>query len=176
MRRWWHGRSTATSPSRSMVARIFVTRLRARERRSHEARRPRRHWQQVPAARGGVPSPSPSRLAPAAMTRTLRPLRNRECSRPVHEEIKCTHGSPGTPSGWISPVCVTGIFVTCLRARERRSHGIATITTRPFVTDPPWSRPVLHEIIVNLSNQAPAWLLLDGDWGHTQLFQKSGPP
>ena len=42
-----------------------------------------------------------------------------------------------------------------------------------FVTNPPWSRPFLHEIIVNLSNQAPAWLLLDADWVHTQLFRKS---
>jgi hypothetical protein len=41
---------------------------------------------------------------------------------------------------------------------------------RIFVTDPSWSRPVLHEIIVELSNQAPAWLLLDADWVHTSRF------
>jgi hypothetical protein len=35
-----------------------------------------------------------------------------------------------------------------------------------FITNPPWSRPALHNIIVNLSNQAPAWLLLDSDWAH----------
>jgi hypothetical protein len=37
-----------------------------------------------------------------------------------------------------------------------------------FITNPPWSRPALHDIIVNLSNQAPAWLLLDSDWAHTR--------
>jgi hypothetical protein len=42
-----------------------------------------------------------------------------------------------------------------------------------FIANPPPSRPVLHEINVNLSNRAPAWLLLDADWVHSQLFRKS---
>jgi hypothetical protein len=33
-----------------------------------------------------------------------------------------------------------------------------------FITNPPWRRGVLHEIIVNLSDQAPTWLLVDFDW------------
>ena len=37
-----------------------------------------------------------------------------------------------------------------------------------FVTNPPWSRPVLHPIINNLSDQAPTWLLIDADWVHTK--------
>jgi hypothetical protein len=37
-----------------------------------------------------------------------------------------------------------------------------------FITNPPWSRKTLHPLIVNLSNQAPAWLLFDSDWVHTQ--------
>lgn len=37
-----------------------------------------------------------------------------------------------------------------------------------YITNPPWSRPDLHEIIVNLSNQAPTWLLFDADWAHTK--------
>lgn len=36
-----------------------------------------------------------------------------------------------------------------------------------FITNPPWSRDVLHAIIVNLSAQAPTWLLFDADWIHT---------
>jgi hypothetical protein len=36
-----------------------------------------------------------------------------------------------------------------------------------FCTNPPfWGRPDLREIIVNLSDQAPAWLLLPADWIH----------
>jgi hypothetical protein len=37
-----------------------------------------------------------------------------------------------------------------------------------LITNPPWSRPILHEIIVNLSYQAPTWLLFDADWPHTR--------
>jgi hypothetical protein len=37
-----------------------------------------------------------------------------------------------------------------------------------FITNPPWSRPVLHPIIFNLFWQLPTWLLLDADWMHTQ--------
>ncbi len=38
----------------------------------------------------------------------------------------------------------------------------------PFITNPPWDRPVLHAIIDNLSKQAPTWLLIDADWAHTK--------
>lgn len=35
------------------------------------------------------------------------------------------------------------------------------------ITNPPWSRPVLHAIIDNLSAGLPTWLLFDADWAHT---------
>jgi len=37
-----------------------------------------------------------------------------------------------------------------------------------FITNPPWSRPLLHPIIDNLRLQAPTWLLFDADWMHTK--------
>jgi hypothetical protein len=37
-----------------------------------------------------------------------------------------------------------------------------------FVTNPPWRRDILHPLIINLSDQAPTWLLFDSDWVHTQ--------
>lgn len=37
-----------------------------------------------------------------------------------------------------------------------------------FITNPPWSRPVLHSLIVALSDQKPVWLLFDSDWVHTR--------
>jgi hypothetical protein len=37
-----------------------------------------------------------------------------------------------------------------------------------FITNAPWTRSVLHPIIVNLSDQLPTWLLLDAAWIHTQ--------
>lgn len=36
-----------------------------------------------------------------------------------------------------------------------------------FVSNPPWDRPTLHEIIYNLATQKPTWLLFDADWQHT---------
>lgn len=37
-----------------------------------------------------------------------------------------------------------------------------------FITNPPWSRPVLHELISHLAWQHPTWLLFDADWMHTK--------
>jgi hypothetical protein len=37
-----------------------------------------------------------------------------------------------------------------------------------FITNPPWSRKLLHPIIENLRSQLPTWLLFDADWMHTQ--------
>lgn len=37
-----------------------------------------------------------------------------------------------------------------------------------YITNPPWTRELLHPIIVNLSNQRPTWLLFDADWMHTK--------
>jgi len=35
------------------------------------------------------------------------------------------------------------------------------------ITNTPWSRPVLHDLIVHLSDLRPSWLLIDADWIHT---------
>lgn len=43
---------------------------------------------------------------------------------------------------------------------------------RQVITNPPWSRPLLHAIIDNLAPQVDAWLLFDSDWLFTQ---QSGP-
>lgn len=37
-----------------------------------------------------------------------------------------------------------------------------------FITNPPWSRPVLHRLISHLSGIAPTWLLFDAAWAHTR--------
>lgn len=37
-----------------------------------------------------------------------------------------------------------------------------------FITNPPWSRDILHPMISRLSSIAPTWLLFDADWMHTQ--------
>ena len=37
-----------------------------------------------------------------------------------------------------------------------------------FVTNPPWSRPTLHALIMHLSAIRPTFLLFDADWAHTK--------
>ena len=37
-----------------------------------------------------------------------------------------------------------------------------------IVTNPPWERKLLHELIDHLRSLAPTWLLLDADWLFTQ--------
>lgn len=41
-----------------------------------------------------------------------------------------------------------------------------------FITNPPWHRPLMHNLIVKLAELAPTWLLLDSDW----LFTKQATP
>lgn len=35
------------------------------------------------------------------------------------------------------------------------------------VTNPPWTRPLLHAIIEHWRAQMPTWLLFDAEWAHT---------
>jgi len=37
-----------------------------------------------------------------------------------------------------------------------------------IVTNPPWERKLMHELIEHLRSLAPTWLLLDADWLFTQ--------
>lgn len=37
-----------------------------------------------------------------------------------------------------------------------------------FITNPPWSRDILHPLIERLSAVKLAWLLFDADWMHTK--------
>lgn len=37
-----------------------------------------------------------------------------------------------------------------------------------IITNPPWSRPILHALIDHLSSLRPTWLLFDADWAHTK--------
>jgi hypothetical protein len=54
-----------------------------------------------------------------------------------------------------------------LDRRWRRSAGAAM-----FVTNPPWTREILHELMEHLPSLLPTWLLLDADWMHTQQAEK----
>ena len=67
---------------------------------------------------------------------------------------------------------------SCPRARDidpqrediERKDALTTLTGNidMFITNPPWSRPILHTLIDFLSMQHPTWLLFDADWAHTK--------
>ena len=40
-----------------------------------------------------------------------------------------------------------------------------------IITNPPWTRDILHPIIERCSMLAPTWLLFDADWMHTRQSQ-----
>ena len=49
---------------------------------------------------------------------------------------------------------------------DARTHHYDT-QAEYFITNPPWTRSLLHPIIDNLRVQLPTWLLIDADWMHT---------
>lgn len=61
----------------------------------------------------------------------------------------------------------------CLSASDIK-EGVDALTVKTFgpvdaiITNPPWSRDVLHRLIVHLQAIAPTWLLFDADWAHTR--------
>lgn len=72
---------------------------------------------------------------------------------------------------------------TCLRATDvdprQRDGSLVSIdkedalhlcgcSGQAFITNPPWTREILHPLIIHLSNKAPTWLLFDADWMHTK--------
>lgn len=53
-------------------------------------------------------------------------------------------------------------------ARQITPEDAASTGAEMFITNPPWTRPILHDIIETLSDALPTWLLFDADWIHTK--------
>jgi hypothetical protein len=49
-------------------------------------------------------------------------------------------------------------------ALERDDYGGAEV----IISNPPWSRDLMHRLIVHFQSRGPTWLLLDADWAHTK--------
>lgn len=47
-------------------------------------------------------------------------------------------------------------------------HCIISDSADYIITNPPWSRDVLHPMIRRFSSILPTWLLFDADWVHTR--------
>lgn len=73
--------------------------------------------------------------------------------------------------------CVSSFDVTPL-SEDIRQHDASWITEDDLggadliVTNPPWDRPVLHQIIERCAILRPTWLLFDTDW----MFTKQALP
>ena len=57
--------------------------------------------------------------------------------------------------------CITKLDVRYLNTRLPRASV-------KFITNPPWTRDLLHPLILCLSEQHDTWLLFDADWPHTK--------
>jgi hypothetical protein len=77
---------------------------------------------------------------------------------------------------YIEPCCGDGALIghlnrNCVRSfdleTDARAYRLDTDADY-FITNPPWTREVLHPIIENLCEQLPTWLLFDADWMHTK--------
>jgi len=82
---------------------------------------------------------------------------------------------------YTEPCCGDGALVRHLEAFGRRCVYSGDIRTGQdalalasygavdaIITNPPWSRDVLHPMIQHFQNIKPTWLLLDEDWAHTK--------
>ncbi len=49
-------------------------------------------------------------------------------------------------------------------ALEWQPHGLVDV----IITNPPWTRSILHPMIEHFSAMRPTWLLFDADWVHTK--------
>lgn len=94
------------------------------------------------------------------------------------------HLSPGTR--YVEPCCGSGDLIAQLDAAGHRcveasdidpSYPLARVRDvlevegcrgDVFITNPPWSRAILHSLIAHLSAMAPTWLLFDAAWMHTR--------
>lgn len=68
------------------------------------------------------------------------------------------------PSAWdIAPRAPDIVARDALTLRREDLMGAGTI-----ITNPPWTRALLHPLIGHLAALAPSWLLFDAEWMHTR--------
>ena len=54
-----------------------------------------------------------------------------------------------------------------VKADARQIESVDRTKVDCFITNFPWSRPMLHPLIEHCSNLLPTWTLLDAGWWHT---------
>lgn len=52
-------------------------------------------------------------------------------------------------------------------ARDLDKRWCRSSNAQMFVTNPPWTREILHQLIECLPQLLPTWMLIDASWAHT---------
>ena len=67
-------------------------------------------------------------------------------------------------------VCASARDIHPRRDDIDKKDALRTLTgnIQYYITNPPWTREILHPLIEVLSDQYPTWLLFDADWAHTK--------
>lgn len=97
-----------------------------------------------------------------------------EAVLPLWPEIRMINGTE-----FYEPCAGKGDLIKHLEALGAECHGFSDIEkdatntqyeteAQYFITNPPWTRELLHPIILNLCKQKITWLLFDADWMHTK--------
>lgn len=111
--------------------------------------------------------------------RALPPLLRHLPGRPLYAEPCAGDGdlidqlAPHADLAWAStisdspphPAIIPGVDVLTVEREDAQM----------FITNPPWKRPLLHKIIVHLSDRAPTWLLFDAAWINTKQATRFMP-
>lgn len=81
-----------------------------------------------------------------------------------------TFAEPCVGKGWLKAWLV-GYGLTCVLASDL-ADGVDALTITDFrgadaiITNTPWTRELLHPLILHFEMFAPTWLLLDSDWAY----------
>lgn len=71
----------------------------------------------------------------------------------------------------VGHICAGAFDIESKRADIVQADALSLVPDVPFdcfITNPPWTREILHPLITHLSDQAPTWMLFDADWFHTK--------
>jgi hypothetical protein len=69
---------------------------------------------------------------------------------------------------WASDIDPKRADIGELNAMTLPRLGTRNVRASRFITNPPWSRKILHPIIDRLSAMLPCWFLFDSDWAYTR--------
>lgn len=79
----------------------------------------------------------------------------------------------GALCDWLSEAGHRCVFASDIEPRgkdieQADALEVSWVAAPTLITNPPWSREVLHKMIAHFSAAAPTWLLFDADWMHTR--------